>query len=128
MEAAIASQRQVFLGVERSVTGKRWEERLADARLAMAMSQRLGAPEIIGRILTARGVELEEAESFLSPRLRDLLPDPESLRDMGKAAGRLADAVVAGESVAVFGDYDVDGATSTALLQRRAMAPMPRPY
>jgi single-stranded-DNA-specific exonuclease len=118
MEAAIASQRQVFLGVERSVTGKRWEERLADARLAMAMSQRLGAPEIIGRILAARGVELEKAESFLAPRLRDLLPDPESLCDMGKAAGRLADAVVASESVAVFGDYDVDGATSTALLQR----------
>ena len=118
MEAAIASQRQVFLGVERSVTGKRWEERLSDARLAMAMSQRLGAPEIIGRILAARGVELEQAESFLTPKLRDLLPDPESLRDMGKAAGRLADAVVAGESVAVFGDYDVDGATSTALLQR----------
>jgi single-stranded-DNA-specific exonuclease len=117
-EAVIASQRQVFLGVERSLTGKRWEERLGDARLAMGLSQRLGLPEIVGRILAARGVAPEEAEGFMAPRLRDLLPDPFSLRDMDKAASRLADAVVVGESVAVFGDYDVDGATSSAVLQR----------
>jgi single-stranded-DNA-specific exonuclease len=84
-EAAIAPQRHVFLGVESSLTGKRWEERLGDARLAMGLSQRLGLPEIVGRILAARGVAPEEVESFMAPRLRDLLPDPFSLRDMDRA-------------------------------------------
>jgi single-stranded-DNA-specific exonuclease len=107
-----------FLGVEHSLCGKRWRQRPADQRLALAFAQRHGLPEIVGRVLAARGVAAEEAERFLAPRLRDQLPDPARFRDMEKAASRIAAAVRAGELVAVFGDYDVDGATSSALLER----------
>ncbi|WP_193371268.1 single-stranded-DNA-specific exonuclease RecJ [Pelagibius marinus] len=110
--------RGCFLGVERSLTGKRWEERLADSRLGLALSQQLGLPEVVGRVLAARGVQPEEAERFLNPTLRDYLPDPSAFMDMDRAAARLLQAVEAGEKVAVFGDYDVDGATSSAVLAR----------
>ncbi len=118
MPAAQAAARRPMLDVERSLTGKRWEERLADSRAGLALAQRLGQPEIVGRILAARGVVPEAADLFLNPTLRALLPDPSSLKDMDAAAGRLARAVTGGEKIAVFGDYDVDGATSSALLQR----------
>ena len=110
--------RGCFLGVERSLTGKRWEERLSDGRQALALSQQLGLPEVIGRVLAARGVGLEEAERFLNPTLRDYLPDPSAFQDMDRAAQRLRSAVEAGERIAVFGDYDVDGATAAAVLAR----------
>ena len=110
--------RPAFLDIERSVTGKRWEDRLADSRLALALSQQLDEPELIGRLLAARGIGLEAAPAFLEPRLKQAMPDPSVLRDMDLAAGRIADAVEADEQVAVFGDYDVDGATSSALLTR----------
>lgn len=106
------------LGVERSLSGKRWVRRGGDERTALALSQRLGVPEIVGRVLAARGVELEEAERFLNPTLRDLLPDPHRLKDMATGCDRLARAVMEGEKIALFGDYDVDGATSSALLRR----------
>lgn len=108
--------RPAFLGVERSLTGRRWQVAVGDERLALTLSQRLGLPEIIGRVLAARGIGLDQAETFLSPTLRALLPDPSHLKDMDKAAARVAAAVTAGEPVGVFGDYDVDGATSSALL------------
>jgi len=107
-----------FLGVERSITGKRWRLRLDDDRPAMALAQATGLPEIVARVLAGRGIDAAAVDGFLEPRLRDQLPDPEHLRDMGKAAERLAGAIAAGEEVAVFGDYDVDGATSAALLVR----------
>ncbi len=108
----------VVLGVERSVSGRLWRERLDDWRAAAALAQSHGLPEIVARVLAARGVAAEEVETFLKPTLRALLPDPSGLRDMDRAAARLARAIEAGESVAVFGDYDVDGATSAALLHR----------
>ncbi len=107
-----------ILGVERSLTGRRWRPRLADDRAAMTLAQRLDLPEALARVLAARGVTADTAGGFLEPRLRDLLPDPHRLADMERAAGRLADAVEKGEAVGVFGDYDVDGATSSALLAR----------
>lgn len=107
-----------FLGVESSITGRRWKARGTDDRMALALSQSFGLPELVGRLLAARGVGLEEAERFLSPTLRAFLPNPSVLKDMDKAADRLARAIRDGERVAVFGDYDVDGATSTALLHR----------
>jgi single-stranded-DNA-specific exonuclease len=107
-----------FLGVERSLCGRRWRQRAADPRLALALSQRHGLPEILGRVLAARGVAAADVGQFLDPTIRDLLPDPSCFKDMDIAAKRLADAVESGEIVAVFGDYDVDGATSSALLQR----------
>ncbi len=105
-----------FLGVARSLAGRRWQMRTGDERLAAALSQRLALPEIIGRVLAARGIGLDEAEAFLAPTLRDLLPDPSHLKDMDKAVSRLVRAVTGGETIGVFGDYDVDGATSSALL------------
>jgi len=107
-----------FLGVRESFTGRSWRARLADDRLALAMSQRLGLPDIVGRVLAARGVDIDEAEAYLSPSLRNALPDPSIFLDMDKAADRIARAITNGETVAVFGDYDVDGATSSALLAR----------
>src|SRR5215510_3820078 len=107
-----------FLGVERSVTGKFWRQRASDERMALAISQRLQVPEPVGRLLASRGQTLDTAESFLSPRLRDLLPDPSKFRDMDAAAERIGRAIESGEKIAIFGDYDVDGATSAALLAR----------
>ena len=109
-----------FLGVERSARGLRWVERLAPAQahLGAAIAQRHNLPEIVGRLLAARGVGLDEVPNVLNPTIRALCPDPSGLTDMDKAAERLARAVAAGESVAIFGDYDVDGASSSALLYR----------
>lgn len=113
-----ASATRHFLGVERSVTGRAWVSRLADDRLALAISQREDLPEIVARVLAARGVAPEDCAAYLAPNLKSLLPDPSTLTDMDKAASRIAGAIMAGERVAVFGDYDVDGATSSALLKR----------
>jgi len=109
-----------FLGVTTSARGLAWRERLApDAHAqAVAISQRHGLPELLGRVLAARGVTLEEVGTVLNPTLKALMPDPSSLRDMDKAAARLADAITAGEPIAIFGDYDVDGAASSALMAR----------
>lgn len=107
-----------FLSVEQSLTGRRWLAREGDARLAETLAQRYRLPDLVARSLAARGVTLESAPSFLEPRLRDLLPDPSRFVDMDKAAARLAAAIQANEPVAVFGDYDVDGGTSSALLLR----------
>lgn len=113
-----AESRPCFLGVERSLTGKRWEERLRDPRLALALAQSLSLPEIVGRILAGRGIGQEDAPAFLAPSLRESLPDPLRLKDMAAAVARLSRAIKDGERIAVFGDYDVDGATSAALLAR----------
>ena len=106
-----------FLGVATSLTGRRWVGPDAGAlRLSEAMGQQTGLPEALCRVLVARGVAAGEAERFLAPALRDLLPDPMGLRDMGVAADRLIRAVERRERIAVFADYDVDGGASAALL------------
>ncbi|WP_297773199.1 single-stranded-DNA-specific exonuclease RecJ [Parvibaculum sp.] len=107
-----------FLGVDRSVTGRAWVSRLADDRLALAIAQREGLPEIVARVLAGRGVAPEDCAAYLAPSLKSLMPDPRVLIDMEKAASRVAKAIIDREKVAVFGDYDVDGATSSALLYR----------
>jgi single-stranded-DNA-specific exonuclease len=109
---------ETVLGVERSAAGRRWYSREGDIRTGLALAQRYGLPEIVGRIMAARGVQLDDAATWLDPTLRDLLPDPSHLKDMDRAAERIAATIQAGETIAIFGDYDVDGATSTALLQR----------
>lgn len=116
--AEAAPEPSAFLGVESSFTGRRWRLRSYDDRAALAMAQRLGLPEIVGRVLAARGVGLDDAATFLNPTLRALLPDPSVLKDMDAACERLAAAVMQNERIAIFGDYDVDGATSAALLAR----------
>src|SRR5580693_7523593 len=107
---------QPALQVARSLTGRRWIWRDAEDRISLGIAQRLGVSEIVGRLLAARGIGLETAADFLDPTLRALLPDPSRLIDMETAAARLADAVRRGEMVAVFGDYDVDGACAGALI------------
>ena len=108
---------RAFLGVESSLMGRRWEgPGEATARQAEAMAQvtRLPLPLCLG--LAGRGVAADQALGFLTPQLRDLLPDPLRLRDMGKAAARFLAAIKARQRIAVFADYDVDGGASAALL------------
>ncbi|MGI4951856.1 MAG: single-stranded-DNA-specific exonuclease RecJ, partial [Janthinobacterium lividum] len=104
------------LNIESSLTGRRWLWRQSEDRLGLGIAQRLALPELLGRLLAARGIGLDDAAHFMEPTLRALLPDPSVLQDMDAAAGRLAAAVQRGETVAVFGDYDVDGACSAAII------------
>ena len=104
------------LGIAASLTGRRWLWRNGEDRVGLGIAQRLGLPEVVGRLLAARGVDLETAAHFLDPTLRALLPDPSVLSDMDRAADRLARAVQKSETVGVFGDYDVDGACSAAIM------------
>src|SRR3954470_19293850 len=109
-----------FLGVERSVTGRIWRARLdarGEARATM-MAQRHGVSELLARILAGRDVEVDAVQEFLDPTVRRLMPDPDTLTDMGMAAARIADAIGRRETIAIFGDYDVDGATSAAVLAK----------
>jgi len=107
------------LGIERSANGRRWRLRhAADDGAAAAIATQLAVPEILARLLSQRGIGLEEAARFLAPRLRDQLPDPAHLIDMDCAVERLVRAIQGDEKIVVFGDYDVDGATSAALLLR----------
>jgi single-stranded-DNA-specific exonuclease len=106
------------LGIERSLTGRRWLLREGEDRIGLGIAQRLELPEIIGRLLAARAIDLDGAANFLAPTLRALMPDPSVLIDMDLAADRLAHAVRTNETVGVFGDYDVDGACSAAIIAR----------
>ena len=105
-------------GVERSASGARWIWRSDDERAILTLSQKLGIPDMLARILVGRGILHETAADYLTPSLKNQMPDPCHLKDMEKAVTRLADAVERGETIGIFGDYDVDGATSTALLMR----------
>jgi single-stranded-DNA-specific exonuclease len=109
-----------FLGVAASARGFAWRERLLPEALAQAamIAQRHGLPELLGRVLAARGIAPDDVPTVLNPTLKALMPDPSSLRDMDGAAARLADAIERKQQVALFGDYDVDGAASSALLHR----------
>ncbi|ULK97793.1 single-stranded-DNA-specific exonuclease RecJ [Bradyrhizobium sp. I71] len=109
---------QAFLGVARSRTDKLWRDRLdgRGAAQALAIVQRHQLPELLARVLAGRGVDIDAVPDFLDPTIRKLLPDPFTVTEMEAAAKRIADAAARGEKVAIFGDYDVDGATSAALL------------
>ena len=122
---------EAFLGIERSATGRRWVAPGAEVeRLGLAMAQATGMPEIVARLLASKGVLAEAAESYLTPTLRALMPDPSTLADMDAAADRLARAVTGRQKIAVFGDYDVDGGASVALLVTwlRAVGQTATPY
>jgi single-stranded-DNA-specific exonuclease len=106
-----------FLDVSTSLTGRRWVGPSPENnRLAEAMAQQTALPLPLCQTLTRRGVSLDDAEAFLTPSLKDLLPDPMVLKDMQSASERFIKAVKTREKIAVFADYDVDGATSAALL------------
>ena len=106
-----------FLGIEQSLTGRRWIGPSVEVdRQAEALSQSSDLPRPLCQTLARLGVDANEAAAYLTPQLRDLLPDPRSLKDMGEAAARFLQAVKAREKIAIFADYDVDGGSSAALL------------
>jgi single-stranded-DNA-specific exonuclease len=112
--------RRLFLGVRSSANGCAWEHRLSERQenIALAIAQGHGVPDIVARVLAGRGVSADGAERFLDPTIRDLMPDPLTITDMDRAGERLARAIRQRERVAIFGDYDVDGACSSALVSR----------
>jgi single-stranded-DNA-specific exonuclease len=114
------AENRLFLGVENSATGRAWRDRLDErgASRALAIAQRHELPELLARILAGRNVEANAVDAFLDPTIKRSMPDPNVLTAMPEAATRIADAMTRGESIAIFGDYDVDGATSAAVLAR----------
>jgi single-stranded-DNA-specific exonuclease len=114
------AENRLFLGVENSATGRAWRDRLDErgAARALAIAQRHEIPELLARILAGRNVEADAVDAFLDPTIKRAMPDPNVLTAMSEAAARIADAMTRGESIAIFGDYDVDGATSAAVLAR----------
>lgn len=107
-----------YLGVTHSALGRRWQDRLdaGAARQAEAIAATHGLSQGLARILAGRGADVASTPTFLTPRLRDVMPDPSVLVDMDKAITRLVHAIKTREPIAIFGDYDVDGACSAALL------------
>ncbi len=142
------SPKPPFLKVTRSALQRAWADRLdaEDARRAEAIADIHGLPNTLARILAGRGAEVTNTADFLEPRLKSAMPDPHVMVDAERAIARLAEAVRLREPVAIFGDYDVDGACSAALLGRlsspfraqplihipdrltKAMARIPRPF
>lgn len=113
-----AANAGAFLGVERSLTGRRWRAREAELALVEALRRRFSLPEIAARLMAGRGVTLETAQAFLEPTLKAHFPDPSSFADMDEAARVIEDAIVLNRRCAVFADYDVDGGSSAAQLVR----------
>lgn len=107
-----------FLDVEKSLLGQKWVARLDRAEEAITIAQKFDIPEILARTIAGRNVEFDEIENYLTPTLRAVMPDPYILQDMELAATRIADAIINGQKIGIIGDYDVDGATSTALILR----------
>jgi single-stranded-DNA-specific exonuclease len=110
--------RRVFLGVEQSATGRVWRDRLDERATLRSLSivQRHALPELLARIVAGRDIEPDDVGAYLDPTIKGLMPDPSSLTAMDAAAARIADAIMRNEAISIFGDYDVDGATSAALL------------
>ena len=114
----MSDSKPAFLDIESSIKGQRWVARLDDQRLAQAIAEQNELPEILGRVMAARGVELDQVEAFLNPTLRSLMPQPSVMMDMEKGAARLAEGIIARESIGIISDYDVDGVSSAAILLR----------
>lgn len=105
-----------FLNIEKSVRGDRWVPRLSNPRLGEGIAQKHDLPDILGRVLAARDVTIDNAEAYLNPTLRGLMPQPSVFRDMDKGADRFASAIIGNEKIGFITDYDVDGVSSGALL------------
>ncbi len=108
-----------FLGITKSAKGLIWRERLDEAgrNQGLALSQIAGIPEILGRVLAARGATIDSVENWLNPSLKEFMPDPYTMQHVEVGANRLAEAIKKKQKVAIFGDYDVDGAVSSALMK-----------
>ncbi|MCL2473460.1 MAG: single-stranded-DNA-specific exonuclease RecJ [Alphaproteobacteria bacterium] len=105
-----------MLGVEHSASGKRWEAREYDSKTAEAISQRFNIDYAVAASINARGISLDKAEDYINPRIKNMLPNPSIFKDMDKAIDCFIKAVGKGDKIVIFGDYDVDGATSGATL------------
>ena len=119
---------EATFGVARSFAGRRWLLKQVDGEVERELLREISP--VLARLLALRGVTLGEAARYLTPKLKDLLPEPNTLKDMEAAVARVSAALAAGEPVAVFGDYDVDGSTSAALLSDflSALGAIPRIY
>ncbi len=104
------------MSIDLSLTGRTWHYKNPEPRIAQGIAQKHDLPQIVASLMAIRGIGIDTAADFLTPTLKSLLPDPSILRDMDRAAERLAHAVQHHETVAVFGDYDVDGACSAAII------------
>ena len=104
------------LGVARSLTGRRWRLLESDDIAVRSLAQSAGVSMTLARLLIARGVTVETAQTYLYPTLKQLLPEPMTLKDMDLAVARVRTAIETGERIAIFGDYDVDGSASAAIL------------
>jgi len=126
----LAARPEAAFGVARSFSGRRWRLEAGDDALARQLQQELTLSPVLARLLAARGIPVAEAYDYLNPTLKKFLPDPLVLAEMDMAVARVKAALEAGERIAVFGDYDVDGSTSTALLTNflTALGSPPRIY
>ncbi|WP_253307881.1 MULTISPECIES: single-stranded-DNA-specific exonuclease RecJ [unclassified Rickettsia] len=102
---------------KKSVNGKIWQQKLINESNISELSRNLGVSDFLARLLSCRVSNLDQAENFLSPKIKNLLPDPFHLLDMRKAVDRVIAAILNKQKICVFADYDVDGATSAALLK-----------
>lgn len=116
-KASLPSSQFLFEG-RRSISGKKWVYQEPDVRETLAIAQTHRVTEFVASILLKRGVGLSQVPQFLTPTLKEMMPDPSHLKDMDKGVERIVQALNQGEKIAIFGDYDVDGATSSALLKR----------
>ncbi len=107
-----------LFSVDQSATGRFWTLRASDDAVARRLAPLIGGSDLLARLLSARGVTVEGAATYLSPTLRDTFPDPSSFKDMDLAVELVLDAILAGKNVTVLADYDVDGGTSSAILTR----------
>jgi len=101
-----------------SVLGFNWLEKSYDERLALAIQQKFDLNDILARLLASRDLNLDQIEDFLNPTIKSILPNPFDLLDMNLAVGHVINAVKNNKKITIFADYDVDGATSSALLKR----------
>ncbi|MEO1473506.1 MAG: DHH family phosphoesterase, partial [Pseudomonadota bacterium] len=115
-DQALSSQH--FLNVSASLGGRYWQLESHDETLTRRLAAKLGGNDLLGRLLAGRGVKPDEVDGFLTPTLRDTFPEPSSFADMDKAAEITLQALINGQAVTVFADYDVDGGTASAILTR----------
>lgn len=126
----ISRTSEAALGVARSLTGRRWRLLQSDEDMVRSLSQFTNISLTLSRLLVARGVTVVTAQAYLRPTLKHLLPEPLTLKDMNRAVARVRTAIETGEKIAVFGDYDVDGSASAAILHGflSSVASPPRIY
>lgn len=111
-------EKEFMIDENSSLNGFRWSLFSHDERFVQAVSQKYNIPDIIAKIINSRKIPFEQTETYISPHIKNLLPSPFVLRDMDKAVERIVRAIEKGETIGIFGDYDVDGATSSAVLYK----------